>query len=103
MVMEWGMSEKLGFISFGAEDEPIFLGKEIAQHKEYSEETAKQIDSEIGKILEDCMTETENLLSENKKQLEIIANALVEEETLDDDRIRVLLDLPPAVKYDEEI
>lgn len=102
MVTEWGMSEKLGFISFGTEDEPIFIGKEIAQHKDYSEDTARLIDGEISKILDECLAETERILTENKDQLVKIADALVEEETLDDDRIRVLLDLPPAVRIQEE-
>ncbi|MBI9106927.1 MAG: ATP-dependent zinc metalloprotease FtsH [Spirochaetales bacterium] len=98
MVMEWGMSEALGFISFGSEDEPIFLGKEISQHKDYSEDTAMRIDNEITNIMRECLDVTEKILIENREQLTIIAEALIEEETLDDDRIRVLLDLPPAVR-----
>lgn len=101
MVTEWGMSEKIGFISYGAEDEPIFLGKEIAQHKDYSEETAKSIDGEIQRILDDCLKQTEQILTDNRDQLDKLAMALVEEETLDDARIRVLLDFPPAVRYEE--
>ena len=72
-------------------------GKEIAQHKDYSEETAKLIDSEINRLLSDCLKETEEILTENRSQLETLAAALVEEETLDDTRIRILLNLPPAV------
>lgn len=98
MVTEWGMSEEIGFISLGTEDEPIFIGKEIAQHKDYSEDTARRVDNEISKILDDCMTEAEKILTENRGQLDKIAEALVEEETLDDARIRVLLDMPPAVR-----
>ena len=60
------------------------------------------IDSEITGILASCLEETERILTENKDQLEKIADALVAEETLDDDRIRVLLDIPPAVKQDEQ-
>ena len=96
MVTEWGMSEKLGFVSFGAEDEPIFLGKEIAQHKDYSEETARLIDAEINSILQNCLSDTEKILSDNIEQLKTLADALVEEETLDDDRIREILNLPAA-------
>ena len=102
MITEWGMSEKIGFVSYGAEDEPIFIGKEIAQHKDYSEETAKMIDSEIQAVLSRCLKETERILTDNKDQLEKLAEALVTEETLDDDRIRVLLELGPAVKQYEE-
>ena len=94
MITEWGMSEKIGFVSYGAEDEPIFIGKEIAQHKDYSEETAKLIDSEINAVLASCLKETEEILTKNRDQLEAIAEALVSEETLDDARIRKLLNLP---------
>ena len=103
MVMEWGMSSKVGFVSFGTEDEPIFIGKEIAQHKDYSEATANLIDSEINKILDNCLKETEEILTRNRNQLEILAEALVKEETLDDARIRLLLELPPAVSIYDKI
>ena len=102
MITEWGMSEKIGFVSYGAEDEPIFIGKEIAQHKDYSEETAKLIDSEINAVLDSCLKEATKILTDNKEQLEKIADALVAEETLDDERIRVLLELGPAVKQEDE-
>ena len=102
MITEWGMSEKIGFVSYGAEDEPIFIGKEIAQHKDYSEETAKLIDSEINAVLDSCLKEATKILTDNKEQLEKIADALVAEETLDDERIRVLLNLGPAVKQEDE-
>ncbi len=94
MVTEWGMSEKLGFVSYGSDEEPIFIGKEIARHKDYSEETANMIDAEIKQILNNCLKETTDILTKNKEQLVKLADALVEEETLDDARIRVLLDLP---------
>ncbi|MDC7124227.1 MAG: ATP-dependent zinc metalloprotease FtsH [Spirochaetales bacterium] len=98
MVTEWGMSEKLGFVSFGKEDEPLFIGKEIAQHKDYSEETAKMIDEEVCEILKKCLQETEDILLKNKDQLEKLTEALVAEETLDDMRIRDLLDLPKKIE-----
>ena len=98
------MSDKIGFVSYGAEDEPIFIGKEIAQHKDYSEETAKLIDAEVNGLLDTCLKETEEILTKNIEQLEILAQALVKEETLDDARIRVLLGLPPAVSiYDDPV
>lgn len=95
MVTEWGMSS-LGFIAFGKEDEPIFLGREIAQHKDYSEETAKRIDEEVSKILGEGLKETRTILSAHRDQLDTLANALVEHETLDDAQIRELLGLEPA-------
>ncbi len=90
MVTEWGMSG-LGFVSYGQEDEPLFIGKEIARHKDYSEETAKRIDSEINKILDSCLKETRSILKEHHEELETLTNALVEKETMDDRDIRELL------------
>ncbi len=95
MVQEWGMSEKLGFIAFGQEDEPIFLGKQIAQHKDYSENTAQKIDEEIERILKECMNDVEKLLLDHKDQLTLLAETLVEKETLDDREIRELIGFPP--------
>ncbi|MDD3997314.1 MAG: cell division protein FtsH, partial [Sphaerochaetaceae bacterium] len=90
MVTEWGMSE-LGFIGYGKEDEPLFLGREIAQHKDYSEETARKIDQQVMKIMEEAMTDAHSLLEAHRDQLDILAKELVEKETLDDDEIRALL------------
>ncbi|MBN1646836.1 MAG: ATP-dependent zinc metalloprotease FtsH [Spirochaetales bacterium] len=93
MVCEWGMS-KLGFISLGTEDEPIFLGKEIATHKDYSDDTAKRIDEEIRAIMDTCLKETDKILKENIGQLKTLAEALVERETLEDADIREMFSFP---------
>ena len=90
MVTEWGMSG-LGFVNLADESEPLFLGREITQHKDYSEETAKRIDQEIHAILDGAMAETRDLLSTNRDKLELLTKELVEKETLDDAQIRVLL------------
>ncbi|NCB01906.1 MAG: ATP-dependent metallopeptidase FtsH/Yme1/Tma family protein [Spirochaetia bacterium] len=90
MVTEWGMSD-LGFIGFGKDDEPLFLGREIAQHKDYSEDTAKKIDVEISKILVGALEDTRSILTKNRDQLEKLTSALIEHETLDDKEIRELL------------
>ncbi|MBO4424924.1 MAG: ATP-dependent zinc metalloprotease FtsH [Spirochaetales bacterium] len=90
MVTEWGMSD-LGFISLGSEGEPLFLGREIAQHKDFSEETAKRIDEQINKILNECMEDTTKILTEHKDQLDKLAQTLVAKETLDDNEVRELL------------
>ncbi len=95
MVTEWGMSG-LGFVGYGREDEPLFRGREIHQHKEFSDDTARKIDSEVMKILDEAMVETRKILSENREQLDMLAEALVEKETLDDADIRELLGLPPV-------
>ena len=90
MVTEWGMSD-LGFISLGSEGEPLFLGREIAQHKDFSEETAKRIDEQINKILGECMEEATRILTEHKDQLDLLAQTLITRETLDDNEVRELL------------
>lgn len=89
MVTEWGMSD-LGFINLSDDGEPLFLGREIAQHKDYSEETAKKIDSEMNKILSSCLNETISILTEHRDQLDTLSMALVEKETLTDSEIREL-------------
>ncbi len=90
MVTEWGMSG-LGFVNLADESEPLFLGREITQHKDYSEETAKRIDQEIHAILDAAMQKTRDILSMNREKLELLTKELVEKETLDDAQIRVLL------------
>ncbi len=90
MVTEWGMSS-LGFVCYGQEDEPLFIGKEIAQHKDYSEDTAKKIDSEVSKFLKKSLDETRATLAAHKDHLETLTDSLMERETLDDAEIRELL------------
>jgi cell division protease FtsH len=93
MVCEWGMSDDLGPVIYGQKDEPIFLGKEIARHKDYSEETARHIDTAIRRILDETCSRAEKLLAVNRAKLERLATALLEKETLIDDEIRTLLGL----------
>jgi cell division protease FtsH len=94
MVCEFGMSDVLGPITYGQKDEPIFLGKEIARHKDYSEETAKKIDAEIKLIVTDSLSDADKILTEQKDKLKLLAETLIVKETLDDDEIRALLGLP---------
>jgi cell division protease FtsH len=93
MVCEWGMADDLGPITYGQEDEPIFLGKEIARHKDYSEETARRIDEEVRCILEGAKNHAGAILSKHKAKLEKLADALLTRETLTDDEVRELLGL----------
>ncbi|MCL2472736.1 MAG: AAA family ATPase, partial [Treponema sp.] len=95
MVCEWGMADELGPVTYGQEDEPIFLGKEIARHKDYSEETARRIDNAIKRILDEARIEAEEILKTHKQELEKLADALLVRETLVDDEIRTLLGFPP--------
>jgi len=83
MVTEWGMSEKLGPLTFGKKDEQIFLGREIARHKDYSEKTAVDIDEEVKRIVIEAYNTSKNLLTENQDLLEAFAKALLEKETMD--------------------
>jgi cell division protease FtsH len=94
MVCEWGMAEDIGPITFGQEEEPIFLGKEIARHKDYSEETARRIDEAIKRILDQARARAETILDANRLMLERLAAALLERETLIDAEVRRLLGLP---------
>ncbi|MCA1743874.1 MAG: cell division protein FtsH, partial [Desulfovibrionales bacterium] len=82
MVCEWGMSEALGPLAFGGKGEEVFLGREFAQHKEYSEETARLIDDEVKKIVRDAYEKARELLRENMESLHKLSDALLERETL---------------------
>lgn len=83
MVCEWGMSEKMGPMTFGKKQEEIFLGREISQHRDYSEKTAQAIDEEVRVIVETAATISEKLLKGNIDTLHALAKALLEKEILD--------------------
>jgi cell division protease FtsH len=102
MACEWGMSKSLGPVAYGQKEEPIFIGKEIARHKDYSDDTAQLIDKEVRGIVESGLKQAKALLTEHKEQLELLATTLVEKETLDDAQIRELLGLPARIKKMEE-
>ncbi len=93
MVCEWGMSEDVGAMSIGREEEPIFMGKEIARHKEYSEYTAHLVDKAIKDILESAKNKAIEILTDHRDQLEKLTDALVANETMDDSEIKELLGL----------
>ncbi|MCM8819192.1 MAG: ATP-dependent zinc metalloprotease FtsH [Candidatus Omnitrophica bacterium] len=83
MVCDYGMSQRLGYRTFGKSQGPIFLGRDLVEEKDYSEETAKIIDEEIKKIVDECYARAKQLLIENKEKLINLANALLEKEVLD--------------------
>jgi cell division protease FtsH len=98
MVCEWGMSD-LGPMTFGKKEEQIFLGREIAQHRDYSEDTAIKIDQEVRKLVNKGYTTAKQLISDNRDVLERIARALIEREVLDANEIKMLVEnqqLPPV-------
>jgi cell division protease FtsH len=87
MVCEWGMSESMGPLAFGQKEEQIFLGREISQHRDYSEKTAQEIDKEIKGIVTGCYTRAERLLKKNIKRLHALAKTLLERESLTGEEI----------------
>jgi len=98
MVCEWGMSD-LGPLTFGKKEEQIFLGREIAQHRDYSEDTAIKIDQEVRKLVNNGYSTARQILSDNRDTLEKVARALIEREVLDANEIKLLVegkDLPPV-------
>jgi len=94
MVCEFGMSA-LGPLTFGKKEEQIFLGREIAQHRDYSEDTAIKIDMEVRKLVNDGYTTAKGILSDNREVLIRIAHALLEREVLDANEIKLLLEDKP--------
>ena len=98
MVCEWGMSEAMGPMSFAKQDEQIFLGREISQHRDYSEETAQDIDHEVRRLVSEAYENARSILKENREILENMAQALLERETLDAKDVEALIKgepLPP--------
>lgn len=91
MVCEWGMSERLGPLAFGRKEEQVFLGKELVMHKDYSEQTAQEIDAEVKAIVLGCYQRAKEILEANIQGLHRVAEALIERETLSGDEIEELL------------
>ena len=109
MVCEWGMSE-LGPLTFGKKEEQIFLGREIAQHRDYSEDTAIKIDQEVRKLVNHGYSTAKEILAGNRETLENVAKALIEREVLDANEIKLLVDgkelppmPPPTAKPDDGV
>ena len=82
MVTEWGLSEKLGFLAYGADEQEVFLGRSVSQQKNLSDFTAKVIDEEIRSIIDDAYQDAQKILKKKKKDLEVVAKALLEYESL---------------------
>ncbi|HEY5894721.1 MAG TPA: ATP-dependent zinc metalloprotease FtsH [Chthoniobacterales bacterium] len=91
MVCEWGMSEKLGMVGYGENDDYVFLGRDISKAREYSETTAQEIDQEVRKLCDDAYARAEKLIRDNRDKLDTIAKALLEYETLNGDQIREIM------------
>ena len=91
MVCNWGMSEKIGPLTFGKKEEHIFLGKELSSAKDYSEQTSQDIDAEIKKIVLQAQERARQLLGENLEKLHLLAKELLEKESLDGEQIDKIL------------
>ncbi|NOK04843.1 MULTISPECIES: ATP-dependent zinc metalloprotease FtsH [unclassified Myxococcus] len=91
MVCRWGMSEKMGPLAFGKSDGEVFLGRDFNSSKDYSEDTARQIDAEVRNIVVGCYERGKQLLTENIEALRRVSDALVEYETLDAEDVNILL------------
>ena len=99
MVCEWGMSNSMGPLTFGKKEEQIFLGREIAQHQDYSEETAIKIDQEVKRIITDNYTRAQDVLNEHKQHVLDMADALLVRESLDAEQVRRLVAGEPLESY----
>jgi cell division protease FtsH len=95
MVCEWGMSEKMGPLTFGKQEEQIFLGREIAQHRDYSEATAVEIDHEVKRIILEGYNRARRILEDHDAQLSMLAEALLEREVLDAEEIAAIVEGRP--------
>ncbi len=92
MVTQWGMSDKLGPISYAESDDSIFLGNEIVKHRNFSETTAQLIDSEVKRFLDECYTTARTMIEENREKVEAIAEALLKYETVHGEEIEDILE-----------
>jgi cell division protease FtsH len=104
MVCEWGMSDTFGSIALTDNGQEVFLGRELVQHKHYSEETAKLIDAEVKKIIERAYNEAKELLKKNEEAMHRLAKALLERETVTGEELDKLMngeELPPLIKQEE--
>ena len=103
MICEYGMSENIGPVTFGHRQDQVFLGRDIARDKDYSEEVAAEIDKEVRSFMEDAYAATEKLLSDNIDKLHVIAKALMEKETLEEEEINQLLKYGHILTAEEKL
>jgi cell division protease FtsH len=91
MVCNFGMSEKLGMVQYGEESEYIFLGRDMVRGKDYSERTAQDIDAEVKRIIDESYQQARELIYSNRDKLELIANSLLEYETLEGAQVEEII------------
>jgi cell division protease FtsH len=106
MVCQWGMSDKLGMVQYGHDADRVFIGRDMVQRQDYSEFTAQEIDAEVKRIINEAYQRAKSAIEANRDKLEIIANALLEFETLDGEQVKQIVATgtftppPPAPKVD---
>jgi cell division protease FtsH len=106
MVCQWGMSDKMGMVQYGNDQEQVYMGRDVVQRKDYSEFTAQEIDAEVKRIINEAYSVSKNIIDTNRDKLEIIANALLEYETLDGEQVSEIVRTgiftppPPAPKVE---
>ena len=103
LICEYGMSENIGPVTFGHRQDQVFLGRDIARDKDYSEEVAAEIDKEVRSFMEDAYAATEKLLSDNIDKLHVIAKALMEKETLEEEEINQLVKYGHILTAEEKL
>jgi cell division protease FtsH len=91
MVCHWGMSDKLGMVQYGENNEYVFLGREMIRSKDYSENIAQEIDAEVKRIIDEAFARAKNIIDTNRDKLEMIAQKLLEYETLDGEQVREIV------------
>jgi len=98
MVTQWGMSEKLGPIAYGENEEMVFLGRSLQHHRNFSERTAQLIDDEVRRIVDECHDASRKILEERREELDRLAEALLERETISGEEVMMIMrgeELPP--------
>src|ERR1700689_3334897 len=104
MVCQWGMSDKLGMVQYGNDHDNVFMGRDMMQRKDYSEFTAQEIDAEVKRMINESYDRSKDLIEKYRDKLEIIANALLEYESLDGTQVNEIVNTgtftppPPAPK-----
>ena len=97
MVTEWGMSEKMGPMTYGKKKEEIFIGRELGMHRDFSEDMAKKIDAEVRKIIDTAYKKAKDIVSKNQDKLELITNLLLDKESIDGRQLDRVL----GIKYED--
>jgi cell division protease FtsH len=104
MVCQWGMSEKLGFINYAGRQEHIFLGRDITRSEDFGQETAREIDLEVRQIIQDAYDRVRSILQENLDKLKLLADTLLEKETMNAEEVYTLLEMkmPPSKRSPQD-